>query len=161
MSERHAKFRKRLIKHLKGGEAFMPLENFIDNIPFEDLGKRSENLPYSFYELFFHIRYAQKDILDFCKAETYKTPNWPNDYWPEISGPENKASWEKLKKNYFDEREEFADFIMDTGNKLLEPVKHGGSEEQNLLREILLVIEHTSYHTGQLLVIARLLGAYS
>ncbi len=72
MSERHAKFRNRLVKHLKGGEAFMPLDDFIEKIPFEQLGQRPENLPYSFYEIFFHIRYAQKDILDFCKGETYK-----------------------------------------------------------------------------------------
>lgn len=31
-------------------------------------------------------------------------------------------------------------------------------EDQTLLREILLVIEHNAYHTGQLFVLCRLLG---
>ena len=58
-----------LIKHLEGGEAFMPLKELLNEIPFEKLGERPGNLPYSFFELFYHIWFAQKDILDYCKAE--------------------------------------------------------------------------------------------
>ncbi|WP_372918428.1 DinB family protein [Salegentibacter sp.] len=152
-------YRKQLVKHLRGGEAFMPIDDIIEKIPFEKLGDRPSDLPYSFYEIFYHIKYAQKDILDFCVSGTYKTPNWPDDYWPDSPTPENEASWKKLKENYFQDRELFASFILNEENELLEPVKNG--EDQSLLREVMLVVEHGAYHTGQLLIISRLLGAYS
>ncbi len=153
-----SKQKEQLVKHLKGGEAFMPLENFIDVIPFEKLGKRPHNLPYSFYELFYHIVFAQKDILEFSASEGYKTSKWPDDYWPNEPAPKTVEAWEKLKKDYFEDRESLKNFILDAENDLDHPVKN--SEKHTLLREILLVIEHTAYHTGQMLIILRLLGLY-
>ncbi|MBZ9630831.1 DinB family protein [Salegentibacter sp. LM13S] len=153
-----SKQKEQLVKHLKGGEAFMPLEDFIDIISFEKLGERPHNLPYSFYELFYHIVYAQKDILEFSASQDYKRSKWPDDYWPNEQAPRTVEAWEKLKKDYFQDRERLKDFILDAENDLNQQVKN--SENQTLLREILLVIEHTAYHTGQMIIILRLLGLY-
>ena len=150
--------KEQLVKHLRGGEAFMPLEAFINKIPFDKLGERPHNLPYSFYELFYHIVFAQKDILKYSISEDYKTSKWPEDYWPDETAPQTEEAWEKLKKDYFDDREVFENFIMDPETDLNLPVRN--SEKHTLLREILLVIEHTAYHTGQMLIIVRLLGLY-
>lgn len=151
--------RQQLVKHLESGEAFIPLKDIVEVIPFEKLHERPYDLPYSFYELFYHIRFAQGDIIDFCMAEVYQESSWPEGYWPDSPGPDNEHSWEKLKADYFRERELFKEFILDEQNDLLQPVKHG--KKQTLLREVLLVVEHTAYHTGQLLLISRLLGIYS
>lgn len=150
--------KERLIKHLEGGQAFTSITDFIDEITFDKVGVRPNGLPYSFYELFYHITYAQKDILDFCQAKSYKTPNWPDDYWPKNSKPNNEEDWAKLKKDYFEDRKNLADFVNDPKNDLMKPVKNG--KDQTLLREILLVIEHSAYHTGQLIIILRLLGLH-
>ncbi len=150
--------KEQLVKHLKGGEAFASLESFIDKIPFEKLGERPYNLPYSFYELFYHIVFAQKDILEYSISGDYKTSNWPEDYWPNKSAPQNREAWEKLKKDYFDDRDILENFLMDPKNDLNISVRN--SENHTLLRETLLVIEHTAYHTGQMLIILRLLGLY-
>lgn len=151
--------RQQLVKHLQGGEAFIPLKDIIEVIPYEKLQERPDDLPYSFYELFYHIKYSQKDILEFCISENYLEPSWPADYWPEKQGPGNEKSWESLKEEYFEEKLLLIDFLLDEKNYLLKPVKNG--KKQSLLREVLLVVEHTSYHTGQLLLISRLLGVYS
>ena len=152
------KMKEQLVKHLQGGEAFCPLANMIDEISFEDIGKRSAALPYSFYELFYHIYYTQKDILDYCLAKDYKRGNWPDDYWPESQAPDSEEGWEDLKADYFENRNDLEDFVMHPETNLMAPVKN--SEEHSALRELLLVIEHTSYHTGQLLILLRLLGLY-
>ena len=157
MSE-EKKLREQLVKHLNGGEAFTPLEEFIDEIPFEKLGERPEDLPYSFYELFYHIVFAQKDILEFSIAGSYETSTWPDDYWPKEQAPADEQSWENLKTEYFEDRKIFADFLLDENNSLLKPVKNG--ETQSLFRETMLIIEHTAYHSGELLVILRLLGLH-
>ncbi len=150
--------RDQLVKHLEGGLAFQSLDSFLDNIPFEKVGVRPASLPYSFYEVFFHISFAQKDILEYSIAGNYKTHNWPDDYWPGKPAPDTEEEWEDLKADYFQDRQNFKEFILDLNNDLNKPVQN--SEEHSLLRELLLVIEHTAYHTGQLLIIQRLLGVY-
>lgn len=147
--------RKQLVSHIKGGEAFQSLEHFLDKIPFEKLGVRPKGLPYSVYELFHHIVFTQKDILDFILSDNYKNPEWPKDYWPENQAPENKKEWDDLVKKYFEDRDQLTEYALDENNEPDKPVKNGAN--QTLLREILLVIEHTSYHTGQIVLNLRLL----
>lgn len=147
-----------LLKHLKGGEAFMPIDELFEKINYKSLGDRPVGLPYSFYEIFYHIRYAQKDILDFCISENYLLPNWPADYWPSDKAPESKQEWKKLKADFFEERLLLSEFIEDESTDLLAIAKHG--EKQSVLRELMLVIEHNAYHTGQLVTILRLLGLH-
>lgn len=150
--------RKQLTAHLMGGEAFMPIDEMLKKMPFEKVGKRPERLPYSFYELFFHITFAQKDILEYTISGDYETSQWPDDYWPDSNAPEDEAAWEKLKEEYVDDRKMLRDFVMDEKNQLDAPVRN--SEDHTLLRELMLVIEHSAYHTGQLLTVMRLLGVY-
>ena len=109
------KIRQQLVKHLKGGEAFMPLEEMLKEIPFEKVGVRPGNLPYSFYELFYHIRFAQKEILEYCTLENYSDYNWPDDYWPKIQSPQSRDEWEELQKSYLEERTAFCDFLLEEG----------------------------------------------
>lgn len=150
--------KEQLAKHLKGGEAFASIENFIDKIPFGKLGERPHNLPYSFFELFYHIAFAQKDILEYVASQDYKASKWPDDYWPAETSPKSNEEWEKLKTEYFEDREKLESLLLNPKTDLNLPVKN--SEDHSLFREILLVIEHTAYHTGQMLVILRLLGLY-
>jgi uncharacterized damage-inducible protein DinB len=157
--EENLEIRKRLSEHLKGGEAFLPLEEMLNKMEFEKLGVRPQNLPYSFYELFYHIRFAQKDILDYCNGENYKSHIWPDDYWPGQQAPESREDWDKLKNAYFGERQKLSDFLLSPDNDLLSPVKEGTNH--TLLREVMLVIEHSAYHNGQLLILLRQLGLYS
>lgn len=138
----------------------MPVDEMLKEINYEKLGERPNNLPYSFFELFYHMRFAQKDILDYCSAEkNYKSHNWPDDYWPEMKSPDSPEAWEELKNNYFKEREKFAKLILNPQTDLSSPVREG--TEHTFMREALLVIEHTAYHTGQLLVVLRNLGLHT
>lgn len=149
------KLRKQLVSHLKGGQAFSSIDSLIDKISFEKIGVVPDGLPYSFYQQFYHIRIAQLDILDYCRDDNYRAPNWPDDYWPDESAPSGNSEWNTLIQNYFDERDVFCEMIMDSSNDLFEPFE--ANPDHNLLREAELVIEHTAYHTGQLYIIYRLL----
>ncbi len=151
--------RDQLARHLEGGEAFMTIDALLKEMKFEKLGERPNNLPYSFYELFYHIWFTQRDILIYCTAEIYEEAQWPKDYWPEKSGPDTEAEWLELQQAYFDNRKELSDFLMDPNNDLMKPVRSG--TKHSLLREILIVIEHSAYHNGQLLIILRHLGLHS
>ena len=151
--------RDELAKHLKGGEAFMPVDALLKEMKFEKLGERPNNLPYSFYELFYHIWFTQHDILIYCTAEIYEEPQWPKDYWPEKKAPDTEVEWHELKQAYFNDREKISDFLLNSKNILMKPMRAGTNH--SLLREILIVIEHSAYHNGQLLIILRHLGLHS
>ncbi|HEA28792.1 MAG TPA: DinB family protein [Leeuwenhoekiella sp.] len=148
--------KERLIKHLQGGEAFTSLSHFINDVPYDKLGERPEGLPYSIYELFYHMQYSQEDIISFCMDDHYESRNWPDDYWPSRKQPKNEGEWNDLKTRFFEDRNRLAGLIDNKDSALMDVVKHG--QDQTLFREILLVIEHNAYHTGQLFVLCRLLG---
>jgi uncharacterized damage-inducible protein DinB len=151
--------RDRLAKHLNGGEAFIPVSEMLKRISFEDINTRPANLPYSFYELLFHVTFTQKDIVKFTCSNDYTKPRWPDFYWPKEKICKNEEAWEDLKAEYFTDRERLKNFVLDEENNLTEAVRNGKGE-QTLLREIVLVIEHTAYHSGQMLVILRLLNLH-
>lgn len=151
--------KERLSKHLYGGEAFMPLIDMLKIISFEDVNTRPSNLPYSFYELFYHVVFAQKDIVKFTCSDDYTEPKWPDYYWPKEKICRSEEEWINLKAEFLTDRERLKNFMIDDKNSLTDIVKNG-KDEQTLLREILLVIEHTAYHTGQMMIILRLLNLH-
>lgn len=148
--------KQRLVKHLKGGQAFSTIDTVLDEMPFEKIGIVPDGLPYSFYQLFAHIRIAQLDILEYCTLDNYSAGNWPDDYWPDDPAPESQEAWNKLADAYFSERKEFCDLIINPDSDLIKPFE--ANPNHTLLREAELIIEHTAYHTGQLYVVYRLLN---
>lgn len=153
------KIKAQLNKHIRGGEAFMPIDEMLKKINFEKLGIRPNGLPYSFYELFYHIYYSQRDILEYCTLADYTAPQWPEDYWPLKKAPANEEEWNHLKNAFFADRDKLSQLLSSSELNLTGRVPSGA--ENSFFREYLLVIEHTAYHSGQLLILLRQLGLYS
>src|SRR6056297_2095085 len=150
-------FKQQLVKHLKGGQAFSPIDKVLNEMPYQKIGIVHNGLPYSFYQLFAHIRIAQLDILEYCRNDTYQAPNWPDEYWPEAKSPDSEQKWQLLIDSYCDERDEFCEMLLEPSADLMKPFK--ANTDHNLLRQAELIIEHTAYHTGQLYIIYRLLNS--
>lgn len=145
-----------LKKFITGGHAHATFEQAVKNVKFEHLGKTPDGLPYSIWQLVEHIRITQYDILDFSRNPDYKGINWPDDYWPEEKAPSNEKQWHDSVKQVFAERDEFIAMLEKPDVDLYTPFPWG--DGQNLLREALLIIDHTAYHTGEIIVLRRLLG---
>lgn len=148
--------KQQLVKHLNGGHAFSPIDKVLDEMPFVKIGFVPDGLPYSFYQLFAHIRIAQLDILEYCTLDDYSAGHWPDDYWPDDPAPESRKAWNEITDDYFSERKEFCDLILDPDSDLMKHFKT--NPDHNLLRQTELIIEHTAYHTGQLYIVYRLLN---
>ena len=149
---------KQLTKSLKGGKAFSPLQKTLENIPANKRGEVPKNLPYSLWQLVEHIRISQWDILDFSRNPHYKEMSWPEDYWPKEAAPKNDASWNKSVKKIFDDQAAFIALLETPGCDLYTPFSWG--KGQNLLREAMLIATHTAYHSGEIIVVRRLLGIW-
>lgn len=151
--------KEQLKNHLFGGEAFLPVDKLLKKIPFDKLGERPKDLPYSFYELFFHIFFTQRDILHYCLKPDYKAPAWPEDYWPKQQAPKDEEEWIRLQNVFLKDREQLQKFISSKETGIDDGVP--SNKQHTNFRELLLVIEHTAYHTGQLVIILRHLGLHS
>ncbi len=115
-------------------------------------------LPYSPWQLLEHIRITQHDILDFCRNPDYEEITWPDDYWPKSPAPPSEAAWDTSVRKVGEDRAALQALARDTSIDLAATIPHGSG--QTYLREILLVLDHTAFHLGELIVARRLLGAW-
>ena len=89
---------KNLIYLVEEGNAHIPLDDALKNIPFSILGEKPGKLPYSIWQLAEHIRIAQWDILEFSRNAKHISPKWPDGYWPKEVSPKSEAEWIEMYK---------------------------------------------------------------
>src|SRR5436309_15917096 len=83
--------REQLIELLHAGHAHAPFDTVVRGFPIELAGVRPANAPHSSWELLEHMRISQNDILCFSQSAEYKSPKWPEGYWPATSSPPTNA----------------------------------------------------------------------
>lgn len=145
-----------LIDLLNVGNAHVSLEEALYDIHFNLLGKKPHGLPYSIWQLAEHIRITQWDLLEFSRNKDHQSPKWPDGYWPEENEPESGHQWEESLKQIKSDREAFIDLLKEAGESLYSPFAHGTG--QSLLKEALVLADHNSYHTGEIIILRRLLN---
>ncbi len=155
-----AELRKQLVALLNGGQAHATLDAAVKDFPAELRGKVPPNLPYSAWQLLEHMRITQRDILNFSAPPTggYHGLEWPDAYWPKSPEPPTAHSWDQAVFAIRKDRELFEALFQRPEADLFKPFLWG--DGQNLLREALLIADHTAYHLGELIVLRRLLGAW-
>jgi uncharacterized damage-inducible protein DinB len=122
-------------------------------------GERPPNFPHSVWELLDHIRRTQHDLLEFCTNPSYHEPKWPDDYWPRSPEPQSDAAWMHCLSSIRTDAQALSDFTVRNAAMLTERIPHGTG--QTYLRTVLVAMDHTSYHVGQIVAVRRLLGAWS
>ncbi|NIP42183.1 MAG: DinB family protein, partial [candidate division Zixibacteria bacterium] len=98
------------------------------------------------------------DILDFIKNPDYEELNWPDDYWPKDSAPPDDSAWDKSIESFRADLKELQDMARDNSVDLYSRIPHGSG--QTILRELLLVADHNTYHLGQIVQLRKMLGAW-
>ena len=141
---------------LTGGNAHVTLEDATGNLSLGNVSKKPDNLPYSIWQLVEHIRITQWDIVEFSRDPDYQSPEWPAGYWPKEEAPANEKEWKNTLEQIKKDRQEFVELLNAPAVDLYTPFPHGSG--QNLLREALLISDHTSYHLGQIILVRRLLN---
>lgn len=140
-------FRQNLIDVLTGENAHVSLESALKNLKPENRIKHPSPEIHSCWELLEHIRISQEDILQYTINPDWVSPKWPYGYWPEnknITDDEWQNSINKFNKDL----QKLVELIKDETIDLTSVIPH--TENHTYLREILLVIDHNSYHTAQI-----------
>jgi hypothetical protein len=150
---------KELEAALQKGNAHATFEEAVADIPHHLLGTIPDGLPYSLWQLIEHIRITQWDILEFSRDPRHQSPSWPEGYWPKEKAPAQAADLKRSIDRIIADRKSFIALLQKAGDDLHTPFEHG--DGQTLFREALLIIDHNSYHTGEIIMLRRLLGDWS
>jgi uncharacterized damage-inducible protein DinB len=150
--------REQLSKVLSWREAHADWKQALAGLDPTHRGVRPAGSPHSVWDLLEHVRLAQRDILDFTLEPKHVSPDWPAGYWPKSLAPADDAEWEKSVREFFHDLQEMERLVSNPRTDLFARIKHGTG--QTFLRQVLLLIDHNSYHLGQLVLVRRLLGAW-
>lgn len=150
--------RKQLKEILTWHGAHVDWKSALADLPADKRGVRPAGLPHSAWELLEHARITQRDILDFCTNRKYKSLEWPAEYWPKTPAPANDSAWENAIRSFEGDTRTMSTLIENPATDLFAKIPHGSG--QTILREAVLLADHSSYHAGQLVLVRRLLGAW-
>jgi hypothetical protein len=151
--------REHLVKLLTGSEAHADFEAAIEGLPAELRGRVSEGAEHSPWQLLEHLRIAQWDILEFSRDAKHVSPKFPEGYWPKLPEPPSATAWDESAARFRADLKAMCALVMDPATDLYAKIPHG--DGQTILREALLTADHNAYHVGQLVLVRRLLGAWS
>jgi uncharacterized damage-inducible protein DinB len=150
--------RDQLADALSWNAAHATFDDAVADLPPDLRGQRPTGFSHSPWELLEHVRLAQRDILEFCRNPSYESPSWPDGYWPKSASPPGPRAWDESVQAYRDDRRALQELARDPSIELDDEIRHG--EGQTYGRELLLAIDHTAYHVGQLVAVRLALGAW-
>ena len=142
---------------LESGHAHLSFDDAVKDFPPALRGVRPPNAPHSAWELLEHLRLAQWDILEFTRDPEHVSLKFPDGYWPAGAAPPSESAWDESVAAFRADSRAFAELAGDESIDLYALIPHGSG--QTVLREVLLAVDHNSYHLGQLVFVRRLLGA--
>jgi uncharacterized damage-inducible protein DinB len=149
--------RGHLVSLLEGSSAHVTAHEAIRGIPAAVRDRRPRGMPHSLWQLLEHMRIAQWDILEFSTNPDHASPPWPDGYWPTEKTPTD-AAWSRSLRAFRRDLGAMKKLVLAPSTDLFARIPWGSG--QTILREALLIADHNAYHTGQIVILRRLLGAW-
>ena len=143
---------------LTKGNAHVTFEDACADLTPAQWNLRLPDAPYTIWQLAEHVRNAQWDIVEFCLEPRHESPKWPEGYWPAPDATADEDQWQDTLDRIRQDRQRFLHLLHAPGTNLLAPLPHGTG--QTILREALLIADHNAYHTGEIVLVRRLLHAW-
>ena len=140
---------------LDGGGAHARASEVLRGFPRRWIGERPTGFAHSPWELLEHVRIAQHDILQYCLDPRYRSPKWPQGYWPKDPRPPSGTAWTKSARAFLADLQACKRIARDRKTDLLAALPH--AKDVTWLQELFLVADHNAYHLGQLMQLRRAL----
>ena len=159
MADNDSALREQLFQLLRGTNAHVDVLSALKDFPPALYGKKPPHAAHSGWELLEHMRIALRDLWDFSTNPEYVEQKWPDDYWPATAEPPSEEAWHSSVRALEEDLVLFGQLVKNPRSNLFGQIPWG-KKDQTLLREVLLAADHTSYHTGELVYLRRLLSAW-
>ena len=154
-----AVLREHLAALLEKGEAHVSARKALSGINPESRSVAAAEGVHSIWEELEHMRIAQEDIVRYTLDAGWKSPPWPEGYWPAGDPEVSEEMWTDSVARFFSDLEELIALVHNSNIDLTARIPHAG--DHTYLREILLVADHNAYHLGQIVQTRKVLGDWS
>ncbi len=153
-----------MIELLRGRGAHADPLACVEDISAELAARRVENFPHSIAELVFHMNYWMDYELRRIGGEKPKYPEHNAESFPPAPSPADEKAWERLRRDFAWFLAEFAELAESPRAELdrqVESAHEGDQKVASTLEAVLWqMVAHNSYHTGQIAMIRRAIGAW-
>ncbi len=150
--------RAQVLELLRGGSAYMTLDEAVADYPMASINTSIPNGTYSPWHLLEHMRLAQEDILEFMTSSGYVERRWPQDYWPAADATATAEQWQQTIDRIRADRARIEQMAVDPAVDLAQRIPWGTG--QTMLREFLLVADHNAYHVGEFGLLRQVMGTW-
>ena len=141
---------------LNGDGAHIDFEAAIKGLPVALRGKKPQGAEHSPWQILEHLRIAQADILGYLRDVKHQSPEFPAGYWPKSEEPPSEKVWNKSADEFRADQKAIRELIINSD--LVAPLH--GMEDQTIMRKLLMLADHNSYHLGEMVTVRRALGAW-
>ena len=136
----------------------------IEDLPAELAACTVAGFPHSIAQLVFHMNYWMDYELRRIRGEKPKYPEHNSESFPPASSPSDTEEWDRLRKRMGVLLDELAASAQSSPAELdrqIETAHPGDTKVAGTLKAVLWqMVAHNSYHTGQIALIRRALGAW-
>jgi hypothetical protein len=152
------KLRQQVVDLVRGGGAHLTWDEALEGLRPASRAKAARPGLHSVWQLVEHVRIAQEDILRYALDPDWKSPKWPDGYWPAVNEP-TPREWKGSLASFQRDLEAVVAMVLDPAIDLTAAIPHGQGGH-TYLREALLVADHNAYHLAQIVDTRRLLGEW-
>lgn len=135
----------------------------VEDLPAE-LARHTEGFPHSIGQLVFHMNYWMDYELRRIRGEKPAYPQHSSESFPPAPSPADAEDWDRLRERFACLLAEFTALAKSSSEEMqwqVETVHEGDTKLAGTLEAVLWqMIAHNSYHTGQIAMIRRALGAW-
>jgi hypothetical protein len=153
---RQKAMRELLAYQLSGHGAHIPFSAAVKDFPVELAGQRVPRLDHTAWGLLYHLRIAQWDMLEYALGIEHESLPYPSGYWPKNDSPQDAKEWDQTLRSFGRDLKALERMVRDPQRDLFAPLRPDG--DWSLLQQATLVLDHNSYHIGQLADLRMLLG---
>lgn len=147
-----ARLRSEILDLLGGGHAHVSSADALAGLPEARVNERAG--AHSLWDVLWHLRFTQADILEFVRSADYADKDWPADYWP--AAPAGPGDWDRERDAFVADLAALQALVRTAD--LFAELPHAPG--YTLLREALLAADHNAYHVGQVVALRRQLGLW-
>jgi len=152
-----------LIELLHGKGAHADPVACVEDLSAELAARQVAGFPHSIGQLVFHMNYWMEYELRRIRGERPEYPEHSVESFP-AAPPADAAEWDRLRGRFAGLLDEYTALAKSSRRELdraIETVHEGDTKVAGTLEAVLWqMVAHNSYHTGQIAIIRRALGAW-
>ena len=150
-------YREQILTQLRGALE-RRFEEAVRDFPVAAMNTNPPHVDYTPWHLLEHLRISQLDIIEYIRNPGYKSPSWPEGYWPPKGSSADEATWARSLEGFRADRQAFFDLVTDPKTDLAAALPH--TPGHTVAREALLNVGHSSYHLGEFGILRQIMQTW-